>query len=381
MRILYGVCGHGMGHATRAPVAVSYLQRQGHDVRVLTTSPATADYLDARLASPASPTIRALGLSVIYRDNAVRHLETFVDAALRLTVMPLANLPALGEVLAFKPNVVVTDFEGWSAFVAQRLSIPIVTLDNIHFTSRCEHDPSILSAASERASARIQRLLTDAFPHAAHYMVMAMARPLSVLPRTTLHLPLLRSEVLQARWHKEHSWRYRGAIQGYKLRHQQAHLTCYFSGSLDHNAIRAELNASGVLCRYFGDPMVDRPTQYGTVTSLPYSEGGFLDSLVSGRGVISGAGFTLLSECAYLGIPVLAVPIAQQHEQELCGAYLERLGYGHVALGITRGVVQSFVDELPTLRKRLREYKHDDNRECLQALDSLVRSGGRNVAA
>lgn len=362
MRVLYGVCGHGMGHATRAPVAVSHLESLGHEVRVVTTSDAAADHLDARLSADAGPAIRALGLAVAYRDNAVQHAHTLVDAAVRLFAMPLANLPALGAALEFRPDVVVTDFDVCTAVFARRLQIPLVTLDNVHFTSRCHHDAALLSDPADRVSARLCRAYCDALaPNAAHYMVMTLARPVSMLPRTSLHLPLLRAPVLEAR-----DW----------ARRDGEHLTCYFSGSLDHDALRAALRASRVPCRYFGDPRVDRPTIDGCVTSLPYSERGFLTSLVSGRGAVSGAGFTLLGECAYLGVPVLAVPIAGQHEQELCGAYLERLGYGRVARAITTESVRAFVDELPSLRERVAGYWHDDNAECLASLGRLVELHG-----
>ena len=36
MRILYGVCGDGFGHSSRAKVIGRYLQESGHEVKIMT---------------------------------------------------------------------------------------------------------------------------------------------------------------------------------------------------------------------------------------------------------------------------------------------------------------------------------------------------------
>ena len=50
MRVLYGVNGEGLGHATRSEVSIGGLQASGHDVRVM-ASGAAFGYLGDRLGN------------------------------------------------------------------------------------------------------------------------------------------------------------------------------------------------------------------------------------------------------------------------------------------------------------------------------------------
>ena len=58
---------------------------------------------------------------------------------------------------------------------------------------------------------------------------------------------------------------------------------------------------------------------------------GFLEDLRTARGVVTGGGFSLLSEAVYLGKPVLAIPLRGQFEQLMNARYLERNRYGACA--------------------------------------------------
>jgi len=72
MRILYGVAGEGMGHATRSHAFLADLVGE-HDVLIVASGRAH-DYLARRF-----PQVREiLGFSLAYEDNAIRRWETVV---------------------------------------------------------------------------------------------------------------------------------------------------------------------------------------------------------------------------------------------------------------------------------------------------------------
>ncbi|HMK73262.1 MAG TPA: glycosyltransferase family protein, partial [Myxococcaceae bacterium] len=70
MRILYGVVGEGMGHATRSRVILEHLAR-AHDVHVVVSGRAR-DYLARHFANVH----RIWGLTIQYGDNRVRSWRT-----------------------------------------------------------------------------------------------------------------------------------------------------------------------------------------------------------------------------------------------------------------------------------------------------------------
>ncbi len=93
----------------------------------------------------------------------------------------------------------------------------------------------------------------------------------------------------------------------------------------------------------------DVGTTDGCIEYRPRSVDGFLDDLVGCAGVVTGGGFSLLSEAVYLHKPVLSVPLAGQFEQLMNARYLEREGYGKCAHGHRR----RDRDRLPRSTRRL----------------------------
>ena len=90
---------------------------------------------------------------------------------------------------------------------------------------------------------------------------------------------------------------------------------------------------------------VDGNLQY----KLP-SKGGFIADLVAAKGVIATAGFTLISESLYLGIPYLALPTKGQFEQQLNAWQLEQSGFGVAAGHDLHSSVARFIDNTESLR-------------------------------
>ena len=74
MKILYGVPGEGMGHATRSKVIIDYLLRQKHEVLVLSSDRAY------KLLNESFPGCvhEIKGLHFAFKDAQVSKLGTFL---------------------------------------------------------------------------------------------------------------------------------------------------------------------------------------------------------------------------------------------------------------------------------------------------------------
>ena len=66
MRILYGVTGEGMGHATRSKVTCEHLIASGHEVKIVVSGRA-----HAFLAKSFPDVVEIKGLTIKYVDNAM----------------------------------------------------------------------------------------------------------------------------------------------------------------------------------------------------------------------------------------------------------------------------------------------------------------------
>jgi uncharacterized protein (TIGR00661 family) len=359
VRVLYGVCGEGMGHAVRSAVAARHLVQRGHDLTVLAGSRPAAAYLQAQLGSNAV-VVQTLGAQAVYDDNAVAVPQTLLANLLRAGLAPAANAAASLQILATPPDVVVSDFDSLSAYMAARLDKPLVALDNIHFGNRCRHAPEVLRPEDDRAYQLFRMVADRAVPGARRYMVLAMHRPASMLPQTSLHLPLLRDEVLSAR---------AGA-------RADGPVVAYHNGHADHAGLLRAYCESGLPVRVYGVPG-HAQTASGAVRCLSFHGQQFLADLARARFVVGGAGFTLLSEAMYLGKPVLAVPYGLQYEQLLNASYLERAGWGRRCERLSAHALRAFADHAPHMAEVLAEQapRQTDNSECLDALAQEVERG------
>jgi hypothetical protein len=116
---------------------------------------------------------------------------------------------------------------------------------------------------------------------------------------------------------------------------------------------------------------MERVGTEGNVELRAFSESGFVDDLRTARAVITGGGFTLLSEAVSLRIPTFSVPIEQQYEQELNARYLAHLGYGSWAPAIDVAGLEAFLTRTDEYAHHLAGYPRHDNEMLFACLDEL----------
>lgn len=347
MRILYGVVGEGMGHATRSRVVLRHLVNAGHEVEIMTSGRAK-DFL----AKHFSGVNQIHGLHFVTEENRVRMGRTLWSNALTGTTGLPKNIAAYFRLLEkFEPEVVISDFESWTYYFGQAHRIPILSIDNMQIINRCKHPPEMIE--KHRRDFELARAFVKSkLPFCDHYLVTSFFRPPIRKEKTSLHPPILRPEILAAR-----------ATPG-------EHVLVYQTAE-GHGSLVETLRKTDLPCRVYGmDRSLTEDRVDGNLTFRPFSEQGFIDDLASAKAVIAGGGFTVMSECVYLHKPMLAVPIRRQFEQTLNALSLERLGYGRHAesLDDPRSVF-SFLDAVPDCERALQKYQQDGNVDLLGALD------------
>jgi len=346
MKILYGVNGEGMGHATRSQVVIESLM-QRHEVHVV-ASGAAFKYLSGVLPDVEE----ILGAKFVMEDGEIRRWATvrqnFTDVG---GGAPRSIRHWIEMTRAWRPDVVVTDFEPLSAIYARVTRTPLIAVDNINMLDRCVHDEEIYDG--HREDFTIARAVTRSMvPNAINYLVTTFFYPKLAKGQTTLVPPILRQAIIDAE------------------PEAGEHLVVYSSG--EESALVA-LRESGIPCRVYG--MRGGPaegTTDGNLEFKPRSNEGFVEDLRTARGVVAGGGFSLMSEAVYLGKPMLAMPLVGQFEQLMNSRYLEREGYGVSAMELTPAVLDRFTDGLDGFEERLAAYEQRGNEETLAAVEERV---------
>lgn len=360
MRILVGVVGVGLGHATRSAVVIEHLLSGGHEVRVVSYGKAL-DVLRQRFGGHAAFSSRRIeGLGLHYDDQGAVDLGRSIASLVgRAPGRLAANLETwLVRMTDFHADVVVSDFDSWSWTWGQAHGVPVIAIDNLQALVRCAHPRDLVrdpaSFALARAAIRA-KLPGPAF----HYLVPTFFRPRVRRGRTTLVPPILRPAVADA------------------VREPGEHVLVYQSVWSD--ALLEAVAALPVEVRAYG---ADRTGTDGNVTWRPFSEDGFVDDLRTARAVVAGGGFSLMSEAVHLGVPMLSVPLRGQVEQELNAAWLARLGYGAKALRLDGDVLRAFLDRTDDHAAALARRPPEDPATALLWLDVLLwRLGSARLAA
>ena len=359
MRILYGVVGEGMGHATRSRVVIEHLLAAGHQVEVVVSGRA-ADMLAGQFPSHVH---RITGLGMVYEHNEVQKRKTLFTNARDLFArggLP-GNIKAWFDLVStFEPELVISDFETWSWLFAVNHRIPLISIDNMQVLNRCDHsaledDPRFVK---QRNAFRLAKMIVKAkIPGAAQYLVTTFFYPPVRKDRTTLVPPILRPEILAARDQAE-----RGD-----------HVLVYQTGSgydalLD--ALRARPDLEFLVYGVRRD--LKHEVVEGNLIFRPFSQQGFVNDLASARAVVAGGGFSLMGECVYLGKPLLAVPLHGQFEQVMNALWLEKLGYGLYREQADADGIAELLERDDEFASQLQQHQQDGNRELLTALDGWI---------
>ena len=353
MKILYGVVGEGMGHATRSRVVLEHLRARGHEVRIV-ASHGAATLLDNHFGN----VFPIEGMRMVFdANNRICRVRTLLSIMAKgFTGLP-RNVAAYFAMLedGFEPDVVISDFESWTHLYAMLHGIPIISLDNIQIVSRCRMPREVLEG--RRWDYFINRaLVRTKLPFCDHYLLTSFFKPEIDGARTTIHAPVLRQEILRAK-----------PTDG-------EHVLVYQSGGVTDGLV-ASLRRAGVTCRVYG---VDRETRTdrvdGNLVHRPFDEDTFIDDLRSARAVVATGGATLMSEALHLGKPVLATPIFGQFEQNMNAVFLERSGYGRMATGIDDATVRGFLSSADRFREALGGYERPGNQDLLSAVDRTLRT-------
>jgi uncharacterized protein (TIGR00661 family) len=351
MRILYGVVGEGMGHATRSQVVCEHLIARGHQVKIVVSGRA-----HALLSKSFDDVVEIRGLTIRYVDNRMDLDGTFAQNVLAAPAMLAANVGAYYDKVAkFRPDLVISDFDSFAYLFAKRHGVPVVSIDNQQIVSRCK------LGKFAKKGARVDYQMTKAFvraklPGCDHYVVTTFFFPpvrKKYADTTTLVPPILRKPIVDA-----------------KVRARAgSHVLVYQTSTSDTSLLDQLARVRDVPFVVYG---LRKNARRGNCTLKEFSEQGFVDDLVSARAVVCNGGLSLIGEALYLGKPVLSVPVRNQYEQILNGRYLEELGYGLAAERLEADLLRLFLRESHKYAARVARHRQDGNRELYQIVDRLL---------
>ena len=349
MRILYGVVGEGMGHATRSRVVIDHLLEKRHKVKIVVSGRAYG-FLKRYFAD----VVEIRGLTIRYSGGAMdRDLSVLRNVLLSPSMLFQNAAAYIDDVRHFKPQVVLSDFDSYAYFFARRFGLPIVSIDNQQIIHKCKHASEITKGVV--ADYRATRAFVKAkLPGCDHYVITSFFTPpirAKYQGRVTIVPPILRDEILKARPSRGE------------------HVLVYQTSTSDR-ALIGQLNR--LQAHKFAVYGLGREGVEGNCTLHAFSEQRFVRDLASARAVVTNGGLSLMHEAIYLGKPVLSVPVRHQFEQEMNARYLEHYGYGLAAPRTDADVLEAFLRQERDYAAALRRHRQKGNDVLYRTVDKLL---------
>ena len=354
MKILYGVTGEGMGHATRSKVTIEHLLGRGHAVKVAASGRAY------KFLSKDFDAVEIGGLEIKYTDGAMDIGRSIVHNMQAMPSVVARNVPAYQEIEQFAPEFVFTDFDSFAYLYAKSHNLPVVSIDNIQMIDRCVH-PAAITAGVEADFKTAKSFVNGKLPYCSSYVITTFFYP-PINPlyarNTILVPPSLRDVVLAA------EPRIGDHVLVYQTSGSDTRLLNVLNSFTDQRFIVYGLGRDGVS---------------KNCTIKNFREREFVDDLAACKAVVTNGGMSLLGEALYLQKPVYSVPIRGHFEQIMNARYLAGLGYGMTSDWFEPVTFAEFLRLAPRFASRIRSVpRQDGNRMLYETVDKLLKTSAEN---
>jgi uncharacterized protein (TIGR00661 family) len=262
------------------------------------------------------------GLSFAYQDGRIDKSETLKRNLLKLPEANELNDELFKEVFEpFEPELVISDFEPFSAWWAWRKRVPFISIDHEHVLTLCELEHQRKNWFSRMTAEVVTKCY---YVGAVSYVIVSFFKAELKIKSAVLAGPIVRPVVVEQK-----------PTDG-------EHIVMYSTSGKGLEQLKDILQRFGQQKFYvYG---FKETGEFGNCIFKERSTAGFLKDLASSRGVIASAGFSLISECLYLKKRMLLMPVKGQYEQIINAHYIEKLGLGVSTDELTESDVGRFLE-------------------------------------
>jgi uncharacterized protein (TIGR00661 family) len=264
------------------------------------------------------------GLSFAFINGRIDKSETLKRNLLKLPEANKQNDELFKKYFEpFGPDLVVSDFEPFSAWWAWRNRVPFISIDHEHMLTLCK----LQHPARNWFSRITASVVTEChYVGAVAYIIVNFFEVPLRVDSAILAPPIIRPVVTTLE-----------AEQG-------GHILLYSTTGKGQDKLRDVLHEfGGQEFRIYG---FNSNATDGNCIFKERSTEGFLVDLASARGVIASAGFSLISECLHLKKKMLLLPVAGQYEQIINAHYVQELGLGVSAEQLDEAAVAQFLEQV-----------------------------------
>jgi len=343
MKILYGVCGEGRGHASRSRILIHHLQEKGHNVSIVAGGKAYTI-----LSEEFDNVLKIESPQGFYKENQVRILYTLLHTVYQMIAhVPVSFFKVRRLIREFQPDLLMTDAEPISYIAARFNDVKRMSLDN----------PTAL--LYRKIPKKIQEYpawlflffaLKSSLWGAQKYIIYDFSEEQIKNPRVLFVKPLIQPGIRQ-----------QTSTPGDHIFVYQTLLT--FPSLF---ASLKKIDETFVIYGFDKD-MVDE-----NLIFRRFNDDEFYNDLAACKAVIVNGGFTAISEALYLKKPIFCLPIRHQFEQAFNAKCIEWMGVGVSHQKFYEDDLKDFLDNLSTFQEHLQKYDPGNQEEILARIEQEI---------
>ncbi len=301
MNILYGVQATGNGHISRSREIITCLKKNGHNVFVILSGRDPSQLWDMDEFIPFR-TFNGLTFSTV--KGKIRYFETVKHLNFKGFFSDISSFDAS------QYDIAITDFEPLTSRIAKKYRIPSIGIG---------HQYAFYNDVPTEGSNPVSKYILKHFSPVDY--------PLG-LHWHHFNQPILPPVVPKF-----------DTINDYKTINNKILVYLPFEEQEDIIKLITPFKEY----YFFVYHKFDKPSQKGNIKLCPFSRNGFLTDLMECSGVITNAGFELVSESLSIGKKILLKPLAGQMEQLSNAKVISMLNLGLVMKKLDLSTVDSFL--------------------------------------
>lgn len=341
-RILYGVCGEGMGHAIRSSILIRHLKNH-HDIFIVAGNKAYVFLKDefenvVKIESPR----------LMYDRGEVNLLKSIAYMIYKsISSSPHSYKKVRNIIKEFRPDLVISDAEPISHLAARIGNVKRMSIDNPHVLIYRKYKVKLNEIFSWFCLLIAVKL---SLYGADKYIVYDYFSELSDKSNVIFLKPLIQDGIIKQK----------PSYQNHIFVYQTSMSTEYI---ID---IFREFSETFVIYGF------NKDYKKGNIVFKKFNENEFFADIAKSKAVITNGGFTVISEALFLKKPIFSLPIKSQFEQVLNGRFIEKLGAGVSQQVLNKQNLGLFLKNLDTYKHKLQMYDPGKQEKILKIIDGEI---------
>jgi uncharacterized protein (TIGR00661 family) len=283
MKILYAIQGTGNGHISRARDIFPILQLKG-EVDILISGDIK------QLNVPFEVKYRPHGLGFTFgKKGGIDFWQTYKNVDTKKLIKEIKSIPVE------QYDIIINDFEPISAWAGRLKKVPVIALS---------HQSAVFHKKSPKSKKFnwLERLTMKWYAPAKHHYGFHFERY-----HKNIFTPVIRDEIRR------------------QQPSNKGHYTVYLPAYSDKKMIKVLAQFKNVKWHVFSKHSKEAYVANNILISPIHNEK-FIESLVSSKGVLCGAGFEAPAEALFLKKKLMVIPMKTQFEQKCNAKALKKMG-------------------------------------------------------